>query len=119
MSFYVSSATFFLLHCDEWDRGVALPRHKNFYFTNMKKIIKHYPMTDRLIVRRGYKKPGITPKLSQQKKYLSHKVFSAVQFSSLYQTANNNNVGQYSITILNTIYILSFIHRLKSHDHVF
>ena len=24
----------------------------------MKKIIKHYPMTDRLIVRRGYKKGG-------------------------------------------------------------
>jgi hypothetical protein len=22
------SATFFLLHCDEWDRVVALPRHK-------------------------------------------------------------------------------------------
>jgi hypothetical protein len=27
---------------------------KNVYFSNMKKIIKHYPMTDRLIVRRGY-----------------------------------------------------------------
>jgi predicted sugar kinase len=27
-SFYVSTATFFLLHCDEWDRVVALPRHK-------------------------------------------------------------------------------------------
>jgi hypothetical protein len=26
--FYVSIATFFLLHCDEWDRVVALPRHK-------------------------------------------------------------------------------------------
>jgi hypothetical protein len=23
-----STATFFLLHCDEWDRVVALPRHK-------------------------------------------------------------------------------------------
>ena len=33
--------------------------------------------------------------------------------------ANNNNVGQYSITILNTIYILSFIHMLKSHGQVF
>ena len=33
--------------------------------------------------------------------------------------ANNNNVGQYSITILNKIYILSFIHMLKSHDQVF
>ena len=28
MSFYVSTATFFLLHCDKWDRVVALPRHK-------------------------------------------------------------------------------------------
>jgi hypothetical protein len=28
VSFYVSIATFFLLHCDEWDRVVALPRHK-------------------------------------------------------------------------------------------
>jgi hypothetical protein len=29
-------------------------KEKNAYFSNMKKIIKHYPMTDRLIVRRGY-----------------------------------------------------------------
>jgi hypothetical protein len=28
MSFYVSTAIFLLLHCDEWDRVVALPRHK-------------------------------------------------------------------------------------------
>ena len=28
VSFYVSTATFFLLHYDEWDRVVALPRHK-------------------------------------------------------------------------------------------
>ena len=28
MSFYVSTETFLLLHCDEWDRVVALPRHK-------------------------------------------------------------------------------------------
>jgi hypothetical protein len=28
VSFYVSTATFILLHCDEWDRIVALPRHK-------------------------------------------------------------------------------------------
>ena len=28
MSFHVSTATFLLLHCDEWDRVVALPRHK-------------------------------------------------------------------------------------------
>ena len=28
MSFYVLTATFFLLPCHEWDRVVALPRHK-------------------------------------------------------------------------------------------
>jgi hypothetical protein len=28
MSFYVSTAINFLLHCDEWDRFVAPPRHK-------------------------------------------------------------------------------------------
>jgi len=29
---------------------------KSKEFSNMKKIIKHYPMTDRLIVRRGYRR---------------------------------------------------------------
>ena len=28
MSFYVSTAIYFLLHCDEWDLFVAPPRHK-------------------------------------------------------------------------------------------
>ena len=28
MSFYVSTAIYFLLHCDECDRVVAPPRHK-------------------------------------------------------------------------------------------
>jgi hypothetical protein len=28
VSFYVSTATYFLLHCDEWDLVVALPKHK-------------------------------------------------------------------------------------------
>jgi hypothetical protein len=28
VSFYVSTAIYFLLHCDEWDRFVAPPRHK-------------------------------------------------------------------------------------------
>jgi len=28
VSFYVSAAIYFLLHCDEWDRFVASPRHK-------------------------------------------------------------------------------------------
>jgi hypothetical protein len=32
-----------------------IKKKKNVYFSNMKKIIKHYPMTDRLIVRRGYR----------------------------------------------------------------
>ena len=34
---------------------------KNVYFSNMKKIIKHYPMTDWLIVRRGYCWPSSHP----------------------------------------------------------
>jgi hypothetical protein len=29
-------------------------KEKNVYFSNMKKIIKHYPMTGRLIVTQGY-----------------------------------------------------------------
>jgi hypothetical protein len=28
VSFYVSTAIYFLFHCDEWDRFVAPPRHK-------------------------------------------------------------------------------------------
>jgi hypothetical protein len=30
VSFYVSTATFFWLHCDEWDRVVALPTTRPF-----------------------------------------------------------------------------------------
>jgi hypothetical protein len=39
VSFYVSTATIFLLHCDEWDRVVALPRHK--FVTGVVTIGKH------------------------------------------------------------------------------
>ena len=35
---------------------------------NMKKIIKHYPMTDRLIVRGGYISPLSKPQISKYKK---------------------------------------------------
>jgi hypothetical protein len=35
-----------------------IKKKKMFYFSNMNKIIKHYPMTDRLIVRRGYTLPS-------------------------------------------------------------
>jgi hypothetical protein len=31
-----------------------IKKKKNVYFSNMKQIIKHYPMTDRLIVIREY-----------------------------------------------------------------
>jgi hypothetical protein len=31
-----------------------IKKKKNVYFSNIEKIIKHYPMTDRLIVRGGY-----------------------------------------------------------------
>jgi hypothetical protein len=34
-------------------------KEKNVYFSNMKKIIKHYPMTDRLIVTRGYEPTNV------------------------------------------------------------
>ena len=48
MSFYVSTATFFLLHCDEWDRVVALPRHKFVTGATLLQLT-----LDRLV--RGYK----------------------------------------------------------------
>ena len=41
MSFYVSTATFFLLHCDEWDRVVALPRHKFVTGATLLQLGKH------------------------------------------------------------------------------
>jgi hypothetical protein len=42
----VSFQVFFFFEC------VCL--RKNVYFSNMKKIIKHYPMTGQLIVTQGY-----------------------------------------------------------------
>ena len=41
MSFYVSTATFFLLHCDEWDRVVALPRHKFVTGATLLQLLHH------------------------------------------------------------------------------
>ena len=41
MSFYVSTATFFLLHCDEWDRVVALPRHKFVTGATLLQLTQH------------------------------------------------------------------------------
>jgi hypothetical protein len=41
VSFYVSTTTFFLLHCDEWDRVVALPRHK-FVHSELRDAEKKY-----------------------------------------------------------------------------
>ena len=35
--------------------GKIIIKRKQFYFSNMKKIIKHYPMTGRIIVTRVYK----------------------------------------------------------------
>ena len=45
MSFYVSTATFFLLHCDEWDRVVALPRHKFVTGATLLQLGKHLPFS--------------------------------------------------------------------------
>ena len=42
MSFYVSTATFFLLHCDEWDSVVALPRHKFVTGATLLQLIQQY-----------------------------------------------------------------------------
>jgi hypothetical protein len=44
------------LHMWSWIDEEHNYKEKNFYFSNMKKIIKHYPMTDRLIVTQGYMK---------------------------------------------------------------
>jgi hypothetical protein len=43
VSFYVSTATFILLHCDEWDRVVALPRHK--FVTGATLLQLQFPQT--------------------------------------------------------------------------
>ena len=43
VSFYASTATFFLLHYDEWDRVVALPRHKFVTGATLLQLIQtHY-----------------------------------------------------------------------------
>jgi hypothetical protein len=41
VSFYVSTATFFLLHCDEWDRVVAPPRHKFVTGATLLQLTRH------------------------------------------------------------------------------
>jgi len=41
VSFYVSTATYFLLHCDEWDRVVALSRHKFVTGATLLQLVKH------------------------------------------------------------------------------
>ena len=43
VSFYASTATFDLLHYDEWDRVVALPRHKFVTGATLLQLIQtHY-----------------------------------------------------------------------------
>jgi hypothetical protein len=49
VSFYVSTATFFLLHCDEWDRVVALPRHKFVTGATLLQLITMYSRLSRYI----------------------------------------------------------------------
>ena len=43
-----------LYTCEQEQIRNIIKKKKNVYFSNMKKIIKHYSMTDRLIVTRGY-----------------------------------------------------------------
>jgi hypothetical protein len=40
VSFYVSTATFCLLHCDEWYRVVALPGHKFVTGATLLQLVK-------------------------------------------------------------------------------
>ena len=51
MSFYVSTATFFLLHCDEWDRVVALPRHKFVTGATLLQLMLHRKPKHTIYVR--------------------------------------------------------------------
>ena len=43
-----------LYTCEEEKMRNIIKKKKNVYFSNMKKIIKHYSMTDQLIVIREY-----------------------------------------------------------------
>ena len=43
-----------LYTCEQEQMRNIIKKKKNVYFSNMKKTIKHYPMSDRLIVIRGY-----------------------------------------------------------------
>ena len=43
-----------LYTCEEEQMRNIIKKKKNVYFSNMKKIIKHYSMTDQLIVIREY-----------------------------------------------------------------
>ena len=62
MSFYVSTATFFLLHCDEWDRIVALPRHK--FVTGATLLQVMFSVFTSSVVG-----SGLEPRLDQAKDY--------------------------------------------------
>jgi hypothetical protein len=64
VSFYVSTGTFVLLHCDEWDRVVALPGHKFVTGATLlqlgipkckfsKQMIKIYLVTEYLFITDG------------------------------------------------------------------
>ena len=63
MSFYVSTATFFLLHCDEWDRVVALPKHKFVTGATLLQLVAHvyYQLFDSMMhrSRKFYSCPAI------------------------------------------------------------
>jgi hypothetical protein len=58
VSFYVSTGTFVLLHCDEWDRVVALPRHK--FVTGATLLQLHKVMVSLFYFLGGYRGYGLS-----------------------------------------------------------
>ena len=66
-----------------------IKKKKDVYFSNMKKRIKHYPMTDRLIVIRGYLKLKIyyhSDSSSERQVIQIMNVFSLVEDNSVFHT---------------------------------
>jgi hypothetical protein len=60
LSFRIVDIIVITVHDRFWNVGQAncilkyFENMKNVYFSNMKKVIKHYPLTGRLIVTQGY-----------------------------------------------------------------
>ena len=73
MSFYVSTANFVLLHCDEWDGDVALPRHKFVTGATLLQLRCH-----RIYIYRFYHIPTLRIFFSVFYEHLEYKIWNAV-----------------------------------------